>query len=85
MTVFIVSLCSKFVPRRSVRIFNLVVGSSLECVGFNTPDIKVIVEVMNRGDDRITFKLLDMVGGGGKQAVKTVALPRSIIIQTYIY
>ena len=83
MTVLITSLCSKFVPRGSVRIFNSVVGSSLECVGFNTPDNKVVVVVMNRGDDPVTFKLLDVVGGGGKQAVKMVALPHSI--RTYIY
>ena len=77
-----ISLCSKFVPRGSVRIFNSVVGSSLECVGFITPDNKVIVVVMNQGDDPVTFKLLDAVGGN-KQTVKMVALPHSI--QTYIY
>ena len=65
-----------------MRIFNSVVGSSLECVGFITPDNKVVVVVMNQGDDPVTFKLLDELSGG-KQAVKLEALPHSI--QTFIY
>jgi hypothetical protein len=77
-----VFLCSKFVPRGSVRIFNSVVGSSLECVGFTTPDNKVVAIVMNQGDDPVTFKLLDELSGG-KQAVKLEALPHSI--QTFVY
>jgi hypothetical protein len=75
-------LCSKFVPRGSVRIFNSVVGSSLECVSFITPDNKVVAIVMNQGDVPVTFKLLDELSGG-KQAVKLVALPHSI--QTFVY
>jgi hypothetical protein len=47
-----------------VRIFNSVVGSSLECVGFITPDNKVVAIVMNQGDDPVTFKLLDELSGG---------------------
>ena len=54
----------------------------MECVSFITPDHKVIVVVMNRGDDSVTFKLLDEFNGS-KQAAKMVALPHSI--QTYNY
>ena len=72
-------------PQRfSIRIFNYnsVVGSNLECVGFIALDNKVVVVMMNRGNDPITFKLLDELSGG-KQAVKREALPHSI--QTYVY
>ena len=50
----------------------------MECIGFIAPDNKVVVVVMNRGDDLITFKLLDELSGG-KQAVKMEALPHSIL------
>jgi hypothetical protein len=61
-----------------------VIGSSLECVGFITPDNKIVVIVRNQGDDPVTFKLVDeLIMSGGKQAVKLEALPHSI--QTYIY
>ena len=76
--------CSKFTPRGSTRIFSSVVNSSLECVAFLTPNsTDVVVVVMNRGDDSITFKLLDTDVGGKQQALKIDALPHSI--QTFVY
>ncbi len=74
---------SKFVPRGSVRISRSVVGSELECVAFLSPQKQVVVVVMNRGDDPITFKLLDVVPARQGQALKLSALPHSI--QTFIY
>ena len=65
-----------------MRIFNQVVKSSLECVAFLTPLEDVVVVVMNRGDDAVTFKLLDD-NEGKMQALKLTALPHSI--QTFIY
>lgn len=77
-------LCSKFTPRGSTRITSSVVKSSLECVAFLTPNsTDVVVVVMNRGDDSITFKLLDTDASSKQQAVKITALPHSI--QTFIY
>ena len=73
-------LCSKFVPRGSVRISSYVIGSTLECIAFLTPEEEVTVVVMNTADSPITFKLLDMVAG---QAVNVTALPHSI--QTFLY
>ena len=73
---------SKFVLRGSVRISNVVVGSSLEAVAFLTPDKQVVVIVMNTGDQPVTFKLLDIVGSN-KQAIKITALAHSI--QTFLY
>ena len=58
------------------------VKSSLECVAFLTPLEDVVVVVMNRGDDAVTFKLLDD-NGGNMQALKLTALPHSI--QTFVY
>ena len=80
----LILLCStsKFVPRGSVRINNVVVGSSLEAIAFLTPNKTVVVVVMNRQDNPVTFKLMDIVGGS-KQAVKMTALARSI--QTFLY
>ena len=83
MNGFIVPPCSKFVPRGSVRVFNVVVGSALEALAFLTPDKQVVVIAMNTGDQPITFKLLDVVSGGSKQAVKITALAHSI--QTFLY
>ncbi len=74
---------SKFVPRGSLRISRSVAGSELECVAFLTPEKQVVVVVMNRGDDPVTYKLLDVVEGGVGQAVKLIALPHSI--QTFLY
>ena len=74
--------CSKFVPRGSVRVSNVVAGSSLEAVAFLTPDKQVVVILMNTGDQPITFKLLDVLGSS-KQAVKITALAHSI--QTFLY
>ena len=62
-------------------VFNVIEGSSLEAVAFFTPDKQVVVIVMNTGDQPITFKLLDIVGGN-KQAVKITALSHSI--QTFL-
>ena len=62
---------------------NVVVGSVLEALAFLTPDKQVVVIVMNTGDQPITFKLLDVVTGGNKQAVKITALAHSI--QTFLY
>ena len=76
-------LYSKFAPRGSVRILNTVQNSSLECLAFLTPDKGVVVVVMNRGDDSVTFKLLDTDTSGKKQALKIAALPHSI--QTFLY
>ena len=75
-------LSSKFVPRGSLRVFNAVLGSSLEATAFLTPEKQVVVVVMNTGDQPITFKLLDNFNGS-KQAVKVTALAHSI--QTYLY
>ena len=73
---------SKFVPRGSVRIFNVVTSSSLEAVAFLTPDKMVVVIVMNRGQQPATVKLLDIVDNN-KQAVKITVLAHSI--QTFLY
>ena len=59
------------------------VGSALEALAFLTPDKQVVVIVMNTGDQPITFKLLDVVSSGSKQAVKITALAHSI--QTFLY
>ena len=67
----------------STRIFSSVENSSLECVAFLTPDNSVVVVVMNRGDNAVTFKLLDTVASGKKQALKITALSHSI--QTFVY
>ena len=65
-----------------MRVYNAVIGSSLETVAFLTPEKQVVVVVMNTGDQPITFKLLDVVAGN-KQAVKITALAHSI--QTFLY
>ena len=70
-------LSSKFVPRGSVRVFNAVVGSTLESIAFLTPQKQVVVVVMNTGDQPITFKLMDSIGNTS-QAVKVIALAHSI-------
>ena len=74
---------SKFVPRGSVRISNVVLHSSLECTAFLTPARQVVVVVMNTADQPITFKLLDTNDDGKQQAVKVTALAHSI--QTFLY
>jgi len=74
-------ISSKFVPQDSVRIDNVVAGSSLEAVAFLTPDNMVVVVVMNREDHPITL-LLDVVDSN-KQAVSITALARNI--QTFMY
>ena len=74
---------SKFTPRGSTRIYSSVVNSSLECVAFLTPSSDMVVVVMNRGDNSITFKLLDTDLSGNQQALKITAIPHSI--QTFIY
>ena len=38
---------------------------------------------MNRGDNSVTFKLLDTDTSGKQQALKVTALPHSI--QTFVY
>ena len=58
-------------------------NSSLECLSALTPDGGVVVVVLNRGQDAVTFKLLDINVGGQKQALKITALPHSI--QTFLY
>lgn len=73
---------SKFIPRNSVRVYHSVEGSTLECITFITPDQHVVAVVMNRGDQPVTFKLLDDFSGN-KQALKIEALPHSI--QTFMY
>lgn len=75
---------SKFVARDSHKILNQVVPSSdvLECAAFITIRKEVVVVIMNRGDDAITFKLLDL-NNDNNQAVKITALPHSI--QTFLY
>jgi hypothetical protein len=61
-----------------------VVNSSLECVSFLTPDNSdVVVVVLNRGENSVTFKLLDVDISGKQQAVKVTVLPHSI--QTFVY
>ena len=65
-----------------MRVLNEVRGSSLEAVAFLTPQKQVVVVVMNRGDDPVTFKLADCIGGS-TQAVKITALAHSI--QTFLY
>ena len=75
-------LSSKFIPRGSVRVSHYVLGSSLEVASFLTPDKQVVVVVMNRGDQPVTFKLLDD-DGGKLQAVKVSAVAHSI--QTFLY
>ena len=65
-----------------MRVLNEVSGSTLEAVAFLTPQKQVVVVVMNRGDQPITFKLVDYVGGV-TQAVKVTALAHSI--QTFSY
>jgi len=79
-----VTACSKFVPRGSRRISTAVVNSTLECTAFLTPspNQKVVVMVMNTGDQPVTFKLADLYQGM-VQAVKVTALPHSI--QTFFY
>ena len=79
----ITQTCSKFTPRGSTRIYSSVMNSSLEAVAFLTPKEEVIVVVMNREDNPITFKLLDEDKSGKQQALKVTALPHSI--QTFIY
>ena len=76
--------CSKFVPRGSRQISNEVINSTLECTAFLTPspDEKVVVVVMNTGDQAVSFKLADMYQGM-VQAANITALPHSI--QTFIY
>lgn len=75
--------CSKYTPRGSLRIYNEVFGSDLECTAFLTPDKQVVVVVMNTSDQPVTFKLIDTVNGGNIQAVKITALAHSI--QTFVY
>ena len=75
-------ISSKFVPRGSVRISNIVSNSSLECTAFLTPSSQVVVVVLNTGDSDITFKLTD-TSPTGKQAVKLTAVAHSM--QTYLY
>ena len=55
-------------------------SSNLESVGFVTPDNKIVVVVMNTGDQVAKFKLKDVVHG---KAASIVALPHSI--QTFSY
>ncbi len=69
--------------RGSVRVWSLVDNSSLECLSVLTPDSGMVVVVLNRGQDAVTFKLLDINVGGQKQALKITALPHSI--QTFLY
>ena len=74
---------SKNVTRGSVRISNTIFNSnSLECTAFLTPSNQVVVVVMNPGDKPVTFKMVD-ISGGGKQALKVTALAHSI--QTFTY
>ena len=73
---------SKYVPRGSVRISNMVSNTSLECTAFLTPSNQVVVVVMNTEDSDITFKLMDLLPNS-KQAAKLTALAHSI--QTFIY
>ena len=79
---FVLLCFSKFVPRGSVRISNMVTNTSLECTAFLTPSNQVVVVVMNTGDSDIAFKLMDVLPDS-KQAVKLTALAHSI--QTFIY
>ena len=89
MIILLLSIHSKFVPRNSVKIFDavLVSNSSLESTAFLTPDKRVVVVVMNTGDQPITFKLLDHTTGGragtNRSAVRVTALAHSI--QTFLY
>ncbi len=78
----VLHLLSKFIPRGSVRVLNVVLGSTLEATAFLTPDQQVVVVVMNRGDQPVTFKLLDNIGGK-LQAVQISAVAHSI--QTFLY
>jgi O-glycosyl hydrolase len=55
------------------------VNSSLESVAFLTPTGNVVVEVMNRGDSAVSFKLFD---ADEQKAVKVTALKHSI--QTFV-
>ena len=73
---------SKFTPRGSTRIFTSVINSSLECIAFLTPTDKVVVVVMNRGDNDVTFKLFDEDASEDQKAVMVTALAHSI--QTFI-
>ena len=72
--------CSKYVPRGSVRIHTDTVGTTLENIGFITPDKEVVVVIMNTGDESVKFKLKDY---DHARAVNVTALPHSI--QTFIY
>ena len=82
MLLFVFHYCSKYVPRGSVRISNMVSNTSLECTAFLTPSNQVVVVVMNTGDSDITFKLMD-INTASTQAVQVIALAHSI--QTFVY
>ncbi len=69
--------------RGSVRVLSSVENSSLECLSVLTPEGAVVVVVLNRGDNAVTFKLLDIDTSGKKQALKITSLPHSI--QTFLY
>ena len=70
-------------PRGSVRVLSSVENSSLECLSVLTPKGTVVGVVLNRGDNPVTFKLLDIDTSGKKQALKITVLPHSI--QTFLY
>ena len=73
---------SKYIPRGSLRILRSVTGTnSLESVAFLTPDMQVVVVVMNTGDRAVTFKLTDATKT--IQSANVTALPHSI--QTFLY
>ena len=82
LCIYFLSFSSKYVPRGSVRISNIVSNSSLECTAFLTPSSQVVVVVLNTGDNDITFKLTD-INSGAKQALKVDAVAHSI--NTYMY
>ena len=54
-------------------------NSPLECVAFLTPTSNVVVVIMNRGDNAVSFKLFD---ADKQKAVKVTALMHSI--QTFV-
>ena len=55
-------------------------NSPLECVAFLTPTSNVVVVVMNRGDNAVSFKLFD--ADKQKAVIKVIALMHSI--QTFV-
>ena len=71
---------SKFVPPGSQRIgVNSSEETSLEFIGFVTPEINTVLVILNREPRNITFEIIDQ-----KLGIITETIP-SYSIQTYIW